>query len=865
MPPEIRRRPRVSYASVAISQFHQGVFMDCLARKANCSRCDPAIPTRRTHTLKRLLLAVFIAVCVHCAPILAQTTDVWKGGAGAWSNASLWTNGVPNGNFNVFIDNGNALASPVTLDLSPSINNLTIDSDDSLSFVNGATLTVNGTSISNAGNISLNSTGNLTGLFVATAATLTGAGKATLSNNSQNFIDGNGGATLTNRSTIRGVGTIGPHFILANKGIINANVAGGILALRQDTGATDTNTATLEATNGGVLQIGTTGGGGGINNTGGTIKAVGTNSQVQFTGFGTSISGGTLSTSSGGLIVQPAGTASTLNGVTNAGTFSILNGATVNLGGTLTNSGSIQLNSTGGPTGLFVPTTATLTGAGTVTLSNNSQNFVDGNGGAMLTNQSTIQGIGTIGDHFVLVNQGTVNANVAGGILALRQDAGATDTNTATLEATNGGILQISTSGGTGGINNTGGTITAVGTGSQVQFTGFGTSISGGTLSTSSGGLIVQPAGTASTLNGVTNAGTFSILNGATVHLSGTLTNNGTIQVNSVGSLTLLNVPTGNVTLSGIGAVVMNNNPNSAIDGNGGLTFTNQSTIQGGGTIGPHVTFSNKGTLNVTAANTLNINAPFVNFSGTTLTGGTYLVSGTLQFNSAKITTNAAKITLSGTGARIIDQTATNALRSFSTNSSLGTFTVRAGKMLSTPVKLSNSGRFIVGPNSGFTPGGIHTYTQLRGSTRVDGVLSAAGGMTVQAGSLLGKGTIASAVQSSGSVTPGDAATNPGKLSINGSYTQTATGALNISIGGPTAGTQYAQLIVSNGVSLNGTLNIQLINGFVPVIGSTFTILTGAAVSGTFATVNGLSINSGEHFQVHFNPTSVTLTVESGP
>jgi hypothetical protein len=38
-----------------------------------------------------------------------------------------------------------------------------------------------------------------------------------------------------------------------------------------------------------------------------------------------------------------------------------------------------------------------------------------------------------------------------------------------------------------------------------------------------------------------------------------------------------------------------------------------------------------------------------------------------------------------------------------------------------------------------------------------------------------------------------------------------------------------------------------------------------STVSGTFPTVNGLSINSGEHFTIKYNPTNVTLTVVSGP
>jgi hypothetical protein len=43
-------------------------------------------------------------------------------------------------------------------------------------------------------------------------------------------------------------------------------------------------------------------------------------------------------------------------------------------------------------------------------------------------------------------------------------------------------------------------------------------------------------------------------------------------------------------------------------------------------------------------------------------------------------------------------------------------------------------------------------------------------------------------------------------------------------------------------VSLGGTLSVKLINGFVPVIGDSFTILTGSAVSGQFATVKGLRV-----------------------
>ena len=122
---------------------------------------------------------------------------------------------------------------------------------------------------------------------------------------------------------------------------------------------------------------------------------------------------------------------------------------------------------------------------------------------------------------------------------------------------------------------------------------------------------------------------------------------------------------------------------------------------------------------------------------------------------------------------------------------------------------------------------------------------------------------MATAVTSSALITPGDSSTKPAMFAVTGSYTQNSKGTLNISIGGTSAGT-YGQVAVSNGVSLGGTLSIKLINGFVPTIGDTFNVVTGSALTGTFSTVKGTSINSSEHFDVAYNPTAVTLTVVAG-
>jgi hypothetical protein len=125
-------------------------------------------------------------------------------------------------------------------------------------------------------------------------------------------------------------------------------------------------------------------------------------------------------------------------------------------------------------------------------------------------------------------------------------------------------------------------------------------------------------------------------------------------------------------------------------------------------------------------------------------------------------------------------------------------------------------------------------------------------------------GTVAAHISSSGTVIPADSITTTGKLGITGGYVQTAAGALDANLAGANSG-QFNVLNVTGTATLSGTLNIGLLNNFVPVIGAEFQILTAKHVSGTFVTVNGTEINSGEHFTVTYNSDNVTLNVVSGP
>jgi hypothetical protein len=134
----------------------------------------------------------------------------------------------------------------------------------------------------------------------------------------------------------------------------------------------------------------------------------------------------------------------------------------------------------------------------------------------------------------------------------------------------------------------------------------------------------------------------------------------------------------------------------------------------------------------------------------------------------------------------------------------------------------------------------------------VDGTLKSSvttANLNLTKGSLFGTGTLGFSVVNSSVLTPGDSSSSTALLAVSGGYKQSSTGTLDISIAGTTPGTKYDQLKVTGAASLGGTLNLTLLNGYVPALNATFDILTGSSVSGTFSTVNG-AINGSEHFSV---------------
>ena len=104
------------------------------------------------------------------------------------------------------------------------------------------------------------------------------------------------------------------------------------------------------------------------------------------------------------------------------------------------------------------------------------------------------------------------------------------------------------------------------------------------------------------------------------------------------------------------------------------------------------------------------MNGNLTNQSGTTLTGGTYIVSGTLQYNGANIVTDAAKITLNGASAQIVNQASANALVNLATITATGGLTLNGWPNFTTAGNFTDNGVLALGSGITFVLSGADPH-----------------------------------------------------------------------------------------------------------------------------------------------------------
>jgi len=423
-------------------------------------------------------------------------------------------------------------------------------------------------------------------------------------------------------------------------------------------------------------------------------------------------------------------------------------------------------------------------------------------GNVVFTNSTgTIRGTGQIGANGLnLLNQanGIIQADVSGQLLDL--NGGGTFTNNGLMRAQGGGTLVLDGSTGATFINNA--TIRSE-NGSDVSI--LNSKIVGGTLdNTGSSGTLTLNGGT---LRDVTIAAGSTVTTGATRigTIENMLINHGTLAPASLQHIAVAS----NTILSG-GGVIALAAANSDIYATGGnLTLTNSDNILRG-----------TGQIGVNGLNLLNqangIIQADVSGQPLDLNGG-----GTFTNNGLMRAQNGGTLSFSGSG----------------------TFTNNGGTLQAL---------------EGTTISGVGGLTFVQTSGTIDlagGNMNFPSGVDLNGGQLIGNGTFTGPIRNNGGIVgPGH---SPGKITVNGDYTQGANGTLNIEIGGAAAGTGYDQLQVSGTAALGGTLNLSLINGFRPAVGDVFPFILPGSFTGAFSTIN----TTGFTGQVNYSASAITITI----
>ena len=355
---------------------------------------------------------------------------------------------------------------------------------------------------------------------------------------------------------------------------------------------------------------------------------------------------------------------------------------------------------------------------------------------------------------------------------------------------------------------------------------------------TLSGGIEMLPAVADLTISsGVTlsAAQEWSVGTGRTLLVNGALagstnltkTGSGTLELSAAGSLT--------------GGIIVN----------GGTL-----RISGGGWYAGNVGGSGMLTVNA-GATAINVNSHSFGSSENpdrdlTINGGTFLLSGETYVDDVTCTAGIIANTVGGGGdlrsrtgnnsvftvnaadaATVVDATF-NAVGSWSINVANGAAShdlVMSGPIGSSgAITKSGAGRMLVSSTSTHTG----AFTVSNGELAVTGTL--ASGLTIQSGTRLsGTGTIQGTVTQNGIVSPGV----DGIAVLNiGTLTQSAGSSSQITLNGINPGSGHDQVAVVGTATLNGTLQVSLAPGFVPVVGNVFDVITCATRSGTFSTIS---------------------------
>ena len=132
-------------------------------------------------------------------------------------------------------------------------------------------------------------------------------------------------------------------------------------------------------------------------------------------------------------------------------------------------------------------------------------------------------------------------------------------------------------------------------------------------------------------------------------------------------------------------------------------------------------------------------------------------------------------------------------------------------------------------------------YVQTEGNTILQrGALQSLTPLEIQGGQVSGVGNIIGNINNSGLLTPGSTAGEIGTLAINGNYAETNAARIDIEIASLNT---FDRINFSGLATFDGTINVSLLNGYIPEISDSFEVITFGSANASGLDFSGLILS----------------------
>ena len=257
---------------------------------------------------------------------------------------------------------------------------------------------------------------------------------------------------------------------------------------------------------------------------------------------------------------------------------------------------------------------------------------------------------------------------------------------------------------------------------------------------------------------------------------------------------------------------------------------------------------------------TLNLN-PGGTFTGAglqVLAGGTVTLTGTNTVLSPVLRLDGAAL-VCGAGATVA--TAGGSLLDWSTGTLFGTLGTATGST----IRLSGAGTKVMADGAGLNNAGTVVFAGtgplLANALNAGATISnqTSGVIQILTNATLGRiyGNSPGFLMNSGSIFLSNA---PSLFQTDWNYVQESSGVLGLALAGTNSGTTYSRF-AGNSVTLDGSMAVTLVGGFIPQPPNIFDVLTFATRTGQFATTQFPSLPASSHWQFSYNPGALELQV----